>query len=157
MQGDAGPLQTTGECSCYGYWGKPMRLHIQAIALLCLLAASPEVSAQQATAIPVGTVAAELRPITKASEFVGRVEAIERVEIRARVTGFLEEVLFKEGDLVKKGDVLYRIERDSFQAAVQQAQGAVLEAQGKFANASLQRGAHARAGQDRCGFACIAG
>ena len=140
MQGDARPLQTTGECSCYGYWGEPMRLHIQAIALLCLLAASPEVSAQQATAIPVGTVAAELRPITKASEFVGRVEAVERVEIRARVTGFLEDVLFKEGDLVKKGDVLYRIERDSFQAAVQQAQGAVLEAQGKLANASLQRG-----------------
>jgi membrane fusion protein, multidrug efflux system len=117
-----------------------MRLHIQAIALLCLLAASSEVSAQQATAIPVGTVAAELRPITQASEFVGRVEAVERVEIRARVTGFLEDVLFKEGDLVKKGDVLYRIERDSFQAAVQQAQGAVLEAQGKLANASLQRG-----------------
>lgn len=120
--------------------GEPMRLHIQAIALLCLLAASSEVSAQQATAIPVGTVAAELRPITQASEFVGRVEAVERVEIRARVTGFLEDVLFKEGDLVKKGDVLYRIERDSFQAAVQQAQGAVLEAQGKLANASLQRG-----------------
>jgi membrane fusion protein (multidrug efflux system) len=117
-----------------------MRLHIQAIALLCLLAASPRVSAQQATAIPVGTVAAELRPITQASEFVGRVEAVERVEIRARVTGFLEDVLFKEGDLVKKGDVLYRIERDSFQAAVQQSQGAVLEAQGKLANASLQRG-----------------
>ena len=140
MQGDARPFQTTGECSYYGYWGKPMRLHIQAIALLCLLAASSEVSAQQATAIPVGTVAAELRPITQASEFVGRVEAVERVEIRARVTGFLEDVLFKEGDLVKKGDVLYRIERDSFQAAVQQAQGAVLEAQGKLANASLQRG-----------------
>ena len=113
-----------------------MRLHIQVIALLCLLAASSEVSAQQATAIPVGTVAAELRPITRASEFVGRVEAVERVEIRARVTGFLEEVLFKEGDLVKEGDVLYRIEPDTFQAAVQQAQGALMEAQGKYANAT---------------------
>lgn len=120
--------------------GRLMRLHIPAITLLCLIAAAPEVSAQQATAIPVGTVAAEVRPITKASDFVGRVEAIERVEIRARVTGFLEDVLFKEGDVVKQGDVLYRIERDSFQAAVQQAQGAVLEAQGKLANASLQRG-----------------
>ena len=59
-------------------------------------------------------MAAELRPITKATEFVGRVEAIERVEIRARVTGFLQEVLFKEGDVVKEGDVLYRIERDKF-------------------------------------------
>ena len=85
-----------------------------------------QVSAQQPTAIPVGTVAAELRPITRATEFVGRVEAIERVEIRARVTGFLQDVLFKEGELVKEGDVLYRIEPDTFQAAVQQAQGALL-------------------------------
>jgi membrane fusion protein (multidrug efflux system) len=94
--------------------------------------------AQEPTAIPVGTVAAQLRPITQATEFVGRIEAIERVEIRARVTGYLQEVLFKEGDLVKQGDVLYRIEPDSFQAAVQQAQGAVLEAQAELANATAQ-------------------
>jgi len=55
------------------------------------------------------------------------------------VTGFLQEVTFKEGDIVKEGDILYRIERDSFQAAVQQAQGALYEAQGKFANATAQR------------------
>ena len=77
--------------------------------------------AQQPTAIQVGTIAAELRPITKATDFVGRVEAIERVDIRARVTGFLQDVLFKEGAGVKEGDVLYRIERESFDAAVQQA------------------------------------
>jgi membrane fusion protein (multidrug efflux system) len=94
--------------------------------------------AQEPTAIPVGTVAAQLRPITQATEFVGRIEAIERVEIRARVTGYLQEVLFKEGDLAKQGDVLYRIEPDSFQAAVQQAQGAVLEAQAELANATAQ-------------------
>src|SRR6201996_7985656 len=93
---------------------------------------------QQPAAIPVGTVAAELRPITKATEFVGRVEAMERVDIRARVTGFLQEILFKDGDFVKQGDVLYRVERDSFDAAVQQAQGALLEAQGNFANAAAQ-------------------
>ena len=118
-----------------------MHLHIHALALLSFIATAAGVSAQEPTTIPVGTIAAELRPITKTSDFVGRVDAVERVEIRARVTGFLEDVLFKEGDLVKKGDVLYRIEPDSFQAAVQQAQGAVLEAQGKLANASLQRGA----------------
>jgi membrane fusion protein (multidrug efflux system) len=80
-----------------------------------------------------------LRPITKATDFVGRVEAIERVDIRARITGFLQEVLFTEGDMVKEGDVLYRIERDTFQAAVQQAQGALFEAQGNYANATAQR------------------
>jgi membrane fusion protein (multidrug efflux system) len=49
-------------------------------------------------------------------------------------------VLFKEGEIVKEGDVLYRIEPDTFQAAVQQAQGALLQAQSKFANATVQRG-----------------
>ena len=95
--------------------------------------------AQQPAAIPVGTLPAELRPITQSTEFVGRVEAMERVEIRARVTGFLQDILFKDGAIVKKGDVLYRIERDSFDAAVQQARGSLLEAQGKYANATAQR------------------
>jgi membrane fusion protein (multidrug efflux system) len=109
-----------------------------AALLSCLLPASAG-WAQQPAAIPVATLAAELRPITKATEFVGRVEAMERVEIRARVTGFLQDVLFKEGDIVKRGDVLYRIERDTFDAAAQQARGALLEAQGKYANASAQK------------------
>ena len=117
-----------------------MRLLAFAGALLCLLTASREAPAQQQTAIPVGVLAAERRQVTRATEFVGRVEAIARVEIRARVTGFLEGVLFKEGDVVKEGDPLYKIERDTFQASVQQAQGALLEAQSKFANATLQRG-----------------
>jgi len=115
-----------------------MRFHIPAVVLLCLIATAPQLSAQQAPAIAVGTVAAELRPITAAIEFVGRVQALGRVDIRARVTGFLQEVQFKEGDVVKEGDVLYRIEQDSFQAAVQQAQGALLEAQGKVVNATAQ-------------------
>lgn len=116
-----------------------MRVLIGSVLAVCILAGTSNGWAQQPTSIPVGTVAAELRPITKATEFVGRVEAIERVEIRARVTGFLQDVPFKDGDIVKKGDVLYRIERDSFDAAVQQARGALLEAQGKYANATAQR------------------
>ena len=116
-----------------------MRLLIAVATMLCIVVGASSGWAQQPTAIPVGTLAAELRPITKATEFVGRVEAMERVEIRARVTGFLQDILFKDGDIVKQGDVLYRIERDSFDAAVQQARGALLEAQGKYANATAQR------------------
>ena len=114
-------------------------LFIATTAVLCIIFGSTQGWAQEPTAIPVGTVAAELRPITKATEFVGRVEAMERVDIRARVTGFLQEILFKDGDFVKEGDVLYRIERETFDAAVQQARGALLEAQGKYANATAQR------------------
>jgi membrane fusion protein (multidrug efflux system) len=102
-----------------------MRLLIAAVtglrvivgATLCIIVGATQGWAQQPAAIQVGTVAAERRPITQAIEFVGRVEAMERVDIRARVTGFLQEVLFKEGAVVKEGRVLYRIERESFDAA----------------------------------------
>jgi membrane fusion protein, multidrug efflux system len=75
--------------------------------------------------VPVGIVAAERKPISKTLDFVGRVEAINRVDISARVKGFLEEVLFKDGDTVEEGAPLYRIEKGLFEAAVEQAQGAL--------------------------------
>jgi membrane fusion protein (multidrug efflux system) len=53
------------------------------------------------------------------------VEAIDRVEVRARVTGFLEAIEFKEGDLVAEGAPLYRIEDGLFKAAVSEAEGAL--------------------------------
>jgi membrane fusion protein (multidrug efflux system) len=77
------------------------------------------------TAIAVGTVAAERKAIARSGVFVGRVEAVQRVEIRARVTGYLEDVLFKEGDLIKEGTPLYRIEKGLFEAAVTAAEAAV--------------------------------
>ncbi len=81
-------------------------------------------SAQQAS-LPVGTVYAERQSIAQTQGFVGRIESIERVDIRARVKGYLEQVLFKEGDHINKGDPLYHIEKGLFQAAVEQAQGAL--------------------------------
>jgi membrane fusion protein (multidrug efflux system) len=100
-----------------------MRCELCAIVLVCGLGV--EAQAQQGQTVPVGTVAAERRPIAKTLDFVGRVEAINRVEVRARVTGFLDAVLFKEGDLIKEGTPLYRIEKQQFAAAVGQAQGAL--------------------------------
>jgi len=75
--------------------------------------------------VAVGTVAAVRKPIEQTRDFVGRVEAINRVEVRARVKGYLEAVLFKEGDLVAEGSPLYQIEKGLFEAAVGQAQGAL--------------------------------
>jgi membrane fusion protein (multidrug efflux system) len=71
----------------------------------------------------VTTVIAQAKPVTQSKDFVGRIEAIQRVEVRARVTGYLEAVLFKEGDFVKEGQPLFRIEPDLFKAAVEQAEG----------------------------------
>ena len=121
--------------------GVRVRLSILSASVLLALAIVPPARSQQqqAAAIPVGTIAAEMRPVNQATEFVGRIEAVERVEIRARVTGYLQKVLFKEGQIIKQGDPLYQIEPDKFHAAVQQAQGELYQAQGRFTNASTQR------------------
>jgi membrane fusion protein (multidrug efflux system) len=91
------------------------------------------------TAVPVGTVIAEKRAITQTADFVGRIEAVNRVDVRARVTGYLDEVLFKDGATVAEGTPLFRIERAPFEAAVEQAQGALERAQGTLQNATVQR------------------
>src|SRR5215510_15080942 len=118
LETDAGPRNAiTG--------GPNMRLAVCATIFMCGLGVAASAQQPQPTTVPVGTVVAERKPITKTLDFVGRVEAINRVEVRARVTGYLEAVLFKEGDLVQEGAPLYRIERDQFQAAVEQAQGAL--------------------------------
>lgn len=90
-------------------------------------------------AVPVGTVMAEKRAITQTADFVGRIEAVNRVDVRARVTGYLEDVLFKDGSTVAEGAPLFRIERAPFEAAVEQAQGALERAQGTLQNATVQR------------------
>jgi membrane fusion protein, multidrug efflux system len=81
--------------------------------------------AQQA-AVPVGVVKVVKTAVEQAPEFVGRVNATNRVEVRARVKGYLEGVLFKEGDEIAKGAPLYRIEKGQFEADVKQAEGAQL-------------------------------
>jgi membrane fusion protein, multidrug efflux system len=102
-----------------------MRLAICAICVVCGLGFPAAAQQPQPSTVPVGTVMAERKAIARTFDFVGRVEAVNRVEVRARVTGFLEAVLFQEGDLIKEGAPLYRIEKDQFQAAVEQAQGAL--------------------------------
>src|SRR5580700_11877315 len=102
-----------------------MRCGFFAIVAVCV-AVMPAFAQQGApSAVPVGTVMAERKPISKSLDFVGRIEAINRVEIKARVSGYLEGVLFQEGDVIQEGTPLYRIEQGLYQAAVEQAQGAL--------------------------------
>ena len=100
---------------------------------LLLVAGVPYSAVAQATqkqaAIPVRVITAERKPVTRMLDLVGRVEAIQRVEVRARITGYLEEVVFKEGDAIKEGAPLYRIEKGLFAAAVEQAEGALEKSQ----------------------------
>src|SRR5438132_10039466 len=105
---------------------------------LVVLAGSP-VKAQQGAPPPAVLVRpAERRSMTKEAEFVGRAEALEKVDLRARVTGFLGARLFKEGDDVKEGQVVFTIEREPFEATVDQRKAQLASAQATFANADQQ-------------------
>ncbi|MCW3475648.1 efflux RND transporter periplasmic adaptor subunit [Limobrevibacterium gyesilva] len=115
------------------------RLHYAAALAMCLAQPAFAQPAAAPQAAMVGTVIAAKQDVTKGLDFVGRVEAIQRVDIHARVTGFLEAVLFTEGSTVKEGDKLYQIERPPFEAAVLQARGNLVQAQAQYANATLER------------------
>jgi membrane fusion protein, multidrug efflux system len=112
-------------------------------AILLLAVQSREAMAQPAAGAPpaVGVVRAERQQITETDEFIGRIQAVNRVALVARVTGFLEKRLFTEGAEVKNGDLLYEIERPPFQAVVDAAQATIeqLEAQHRNALLTLQR------------------
>ena len=98
-------------------------------------------NAQQAGPPPAVLVQpAELRSMTKQAEFVGRAEALEKVDLRARVQGFLGPRLFKDGDLVKEGQIVFTIEKDPFEAAVDQRRAQLASAQATLANADQQLG-----------------
>jgi membrane fusion protein (multidrug efflux system) len=86
----------------------------------------------------VGVITAERRPVTESTEFVGRVEAMDRVDLRARVTGFLQERLFREGQEITAGQPLFRLERAPFEAQVAQAAAQVASAEAELANATIQ-------------------
>jgi membrane fusion protein, multidrug efflux system len=115
-----------------------MRIAICAALVISGLVAPAVAQQAPPAAIPVGVVKAERKSIEKTLDFVGRVEAINRVEIRARVQGFLEAVLFKEGDPIKEGDPLYRIEKGLFQSAVEQAEGALTRSKASKALTEVQ-------------------
>jgi len=108
-------------------------------ALFLLLLAVPPAWAQFGPAGPpaVGFVEARRQAVTELSEFIGRVEAIAEVDIRARVTGFLEERLFQEGSEVEEGAPLFRIERAPFEAQLEEARASVASAEAQLLNARV--------------------
>src|SRR3984957_13927033 len=97
------------------------------------------IRAQPAASAPpaVGVFAATKRPIIETSEFLGRVEAVNRVNVVARGTAFLEKRLFNEGAEVKKGDALYALERGPFEADLAFKKATVAQLQATLENAKL--------------------
>ncbi|MBN9443817.1 efflux RND transporter periplasmic adaptor subunit [Bosea sp. (in: a-proteobacteria)] len=89
-------------------------------------------------AIPVSVATVEAREIVPWAEFSGRLEAIERVELRSRVAGVVEAVHFREGSLVKQGDLLVSIDQAPYLADLQRAQAQVQGAKARVALAESE-------------------
>jgi membrane fusion protein (multidrug efflux system) len=104
------------------------------IAAFCSVAAAQSVPPPPAVSVtPVVS-----RQVTETADYIGRITAIDKVDIVARVEGFLEERNFKEGQDVKKGELLFRIEQAIYKAAVEQARATLAKAQATEVNAKLQ-------------------
>jgi membrane fusion protein, multidrug efflux system len=103
-----------------------LRAALLSCAVIAFAAAS---GAGAQTPARVGVAPAAAKEISKGTEYVGRVDSIEKVDLRARVKGFLQAVKFTEGQAVNVGDPLYEIEPDLFKADVEQAQGALERAE----------------------------
>jgi RND family efflux transporter MFP subunit len=127
----------------------PSRLAVLAVlglavsAPLFLTACSPEAAQaaiQQGMPAPQVSVAKVLeRQITNFQEFTGRIEAVERVELRPRVSGYIESVAFREGADVKKGDVLFTIDPRPYEATLKRARAELARAQSADRQAQSER------------------
>jgi membrane fusion protein (multidrug efflux system) len=117
-----------------------MRAFLKRVVALCsatLVLNSPAFAQGETGPPAVGVVTAEYKPMMEGTEINGRIQARERVDLVARVTAFLTERLFVEGAEVKKGDLLYRLERPPFEADVEAKQAGVAQAQAQLDNANV--------------------
>jgi RND family efflux transporter MFP subunit len=100
--------------------------------------------AQGAPAAPpqVSVAKPTKRLVAERDEYVGRFVAVDAIEVRARVSGYLDAVHFQDGQLVRKGDLLFTIDRRPFEATLAQAQANLQQARANlaYAEAELERG-----------------
>ena len=100
--------------------------------------ATPQQQQKGPAALPSVTVSTPLRrEVVEWDEYTGRFDAIETVEIRARVSGYLNEVHFKDGQTVKQGDLLFVIDPRPFERTLEQAQAELEQAKTRVKNANL--------------------
>jgi RND family efflux transporter MFP subunit len=115
------------------------------ILLLPALAACGQSQSQPQASPPPPPQVTIAKPVSKMvadqDEYVGRFVAVESVEVRARVPGYLEAIHFQDGQMVKEGDLLFTIDRRPFQIALAQAQASLAQAKATlaFAESDLAR------------------
>jgi membrane fusion protein (multidrug efflux system) len=95
--------------------------------------------AQSQGAVPkVAVGEAQIKPIKDTSTFIGRGEAIDKADVVARVSGYLEEVLVQDGAEVEKGDLLFRIERSAYEAVLESRRAELAKAEANLELARLE-------------------
>jgi multidrug efflux system membrane fusion protein len=104
-----------------------------AVVMVSDKASGEQAAAKPAPALPVSVSLVEQRNVALWDEFSGRLEAIERVEVRSRVGGAIKSVHFREGALVKQNDLLITIDPDPYAAEVARAEAQVAAAQARVA------------------------
>jgi len=123
---------------------RPSLLYAVLFALAGVLAGCGEGQRQQAAAPPPKVTVAKpaLRTIVDQDEYVGRFVAVDVVEVRARVSGYLDKVHFTDGQIVKQGDLLFTIDKRPFQNTLDQARANLETAKSNvlFTQADLARG-----------------
>ena len=104
-------------------------------------------SAPPPAALPVNVLTVVEKEVNEWDEFTGRLEAVESVEIRPRVSGYITEIHFEAGAIIKKGDLLYVIDPRPYQADFDRAAAELerMQAQVKLAQIELDRGKELRA------------
>ena len=107
---------------------------------LAVLAACSEAPHEPGTIAPAQVSVAPVlaRPVAHWDEFTGRVSAVETVELRPRVSGYIEAVNFREGQEVKKGDVLFVLDARSYRAEVERAEAELARARSEAALAGSE-------------------
>ncbi len=113
-----------------------IRFRRAAIALAVAALCSPAAGQEDAPAPKVSIAAAYTQEITDEAQFIGRGEAIDQVDIVARVSGYVEEILAEDGASVAQGDLLFRIEPDNYEATLEVRKADLAQAQ---ANLELAR------------------
>ncbi|MGO2570384.1 MAG: efflux RND transporter periplasmic adaptor subunit [Serratia proteamaculans] len=118
-------------------------LRLSAVALLTVLLAGCDNSVAQNAAPPppaVSTADVVIKPISQWDAFNGRIEAVQSVQLRPRVSGYIDKVNYTEGDEVKKGQVLFTIDDRTYRAAREQAQAELVRARNQAALARSESG-----------------
>jgi multidrug efflux system membrane fusion protein len=124
---------------------RPLVLALGAAGVAALIAGCSDATGKAAEAQtqaqagpPVSAAAVVEKSVAETQEFSGRLEAIDRVEIRPRVSGFITSVNFKPGAEVKKGDVLFVIDQRPYQAEYERAEASAKSARAKAELAKIE-------------------